>query len=303
MSGTEAVNAPVVEPAAPVEGSELPAPSDEGFDALEPVYDKLLADAKGDTITIPRSELLRFKNEHAGFRTRYKPHRDAFSGMEQATQSSLLAWLSDARSEDPGVRANAWEWMSNLSKDMTPAQKADLKEEISAAASTDAAPAAGQDGGHEPQYLTRDEAQKLADERAEALFNRKSSEQEAAQNLATATRQIQTRAEELATKHDLPEMGKPGEMLYQVLLSTAQGLPTGDPMEKLEKAAEMVRDYVDKTSQRFLKAKTTAGAGSASPQGGTEPTGARKPRTLEDADKAAAERIDLALRASERVGT
>lgn len=299
MSGSDAVNAPVIEPAAPVE-SELPPSSDEGFDALEPVYDQLLADAKGDTITIPRSELQKFKSEHAGFRTRNKVYRDTFGGMEEGTRTSFLAWITDARSPDPAVRANAWEWMGTLVKDMTPAQIAEVKEQI---ADAGAGQESGQGSGEEPRYLTREEAAKLADERAEELFNRKTSESEQARNIADATRQIEGRAAELAAEHGIPEMGKRGEMLYQVLLSTAQGLPTGDPMERLVKAAEMVAEYVDKTSQKFLKAKATAGAGSASPQGGTEPTGARKPRTLEDADKAAGERIDLMQRAAERVGT
>lgn len=297
MSLPDGAPAPVVEPVAPVEAPEAPAPSDEGFDGLESTYDKLLAEAKGDQITIPRSELNRFKAEHAGFRTRNKVYRDTFSGMEEGTTKSFLAWITDMRAEDAGVRAGAAKWMSDLLKDLSPAEQAVVKEQVAQAA--EGAP----QGGEEPKYLTADEASKLADERAEALFTRKAQEREAADHLATATRQIQTRATELAELHKLPEMGKPGGMLYQVLLSTAQGLPTGDPMEKLEKAAEMVRDYVDKQSQTFLKAKATAGAGSASPQGGTEPTGARKPRTLDDAEKSARERVDLAFTAAERVGT
>lgn len=134
--------------------------------------------------------------------------------------------------------------------------------------------------------------------KAKEMLERQQAEAREAQAIADARRDLETRAAELGTEHGIDGFGDPRSPEFALLLFQANQLADTieDPMVRLDKAAEAIRERFAAQAQALLKQKATdAGPSPAPPDGGT-PGGAKEPTSLDAAAIAAAERIDRIMR-------
>lgn len=302
--------APTPEPAAPTPGGEPvgepgpggePAP-DEGFESFGQAYEDLLAQ-EGDTINgVPRSVLERHAREHKSYRERYQPIARAMNALHPEDQQGFIQFLEAMTSDDADLRTTAANWMREVLDNVSPQQAAAIQAGVQAAADNAAAPAApgtppAADDGYDP----------FDPKSVEALVEKRLAEREAKQReeqaIASARQELETHAKKLADEHGIPELGDPTDPLFALLLFQANSLADTieDPMVRLDKAAEAIRDRFDSAGQALLKAKAAVGGPSPAAPEGDGPGGRTEPKSLDDAASSAAARIDKIMRGE--VGT
>lgn len=292
----------------PSDGGEDAPPADGGsedpdaeFEGFSSTYEALLAQ-EGDTINgVPRSVLERHSREAKSYRERYQPIAKAMKALHPDDAAGFVQFLEAMNSGDPQLQAEAATWMREVLDHVSPAQAAAM--EAATQAATGQPNPAQQTPGQKPPADDFDPFDPAAiDARIEAkareMLERQQAEAAEAAAVAQARTQLETRAKELAAEHGIAEMGDPTTPEFALLLFSANQLADSieDPMVRLDKAAEAIRERFAAQGQAILKAKATdAGPSPAPPEGGT-PGGTRQPQTLDDAATAAAARIDAVLR-------
>lgn len=280
-------------------GGEPPADPDAGFEQFGSTYESLLAQ-EGDTINgVPRSVLERHAREHKSYRERYQPISKAMNALHPEDQQGFVQFLEAMTSDDPSLRSAAADWMREVLDNVSPAQAAAIEAGVQAAAGAPAGaqPPKPEDDGYDP----------FDPKSVEALVEKRLAERDAKdreeQAIAEASRQLETKASSLATEHSIPAMGDPTSAMFNLLLIEANKLAGSieDPMVRLDKAAEAIRDMVAAEGQQLLKAKAAAGGPSPAAPEGDGPGGRTEPKSLDDAAASAAARIDKLMRGE--VGT
>lgn len=278
-----------------------PPPVDDGFEQFGQTYEDLLAQ-DGDTINgVPRSVLERHAREHKSYRERYQPIARAMNALHPEDQEGFVTFLEAMTSDDESLRATAANWMRQVLDNVSPAQAAAIEAGVAAAAAgtPPAAPAGTPpaDDGYDPFDPKSVEA--LVEKR---LQERDAKAQEEAA-IASARRELEDHSKKLADEHGIPELGDPTSAEFALLLFEANKLAGDieDPMVRLDKAAEAIRDRFARQGQALLKAKAAVGGPSPAAPEGDGPGGRTEPKSLDDAADAAAARIDKIMRGG--VGT
>lgn len=272
---------------------EPPPDPDATFESFGTTYEELLAQ-EGDTLSgVPRSVIERHAREAQSYRERYQPIAKAMKALHPDDAAGFVTFLELMSSGDPNAQAQAAGWMRDVLDHLSPAQAAAVQQATQAATGQQPGQPADDFDPFDPAAIdARIEAkarQLLEAERAQTQ------EQEA---IAAARRDLEGRAAELATEHGIEGFGDPRSPEFALLLFQANQLADTieDPMVRLDKAAEAIRERFAAQAQALLKQKAAdAGPSPAPPEGGT-PGGAKEPQTLDQASLAAAERIDRIMR-------
>jgi hypothetical protein len=296
--------APTPEPpaGAPPAGEPAPGgepPPDEGFEQFGQTYEDLLAQ-EGDTINgVPRTVLERHAREHKSYRERYQPIARAMNSLHPEDQQGFVQFLEAMTSDDPALRATAASWMREVLDNVSPAQAAAIEAGVQAAADGTRPPGTPPPGddGYDP--FDPASVEKLVEKR----LSERDAKQREEQAIAQARQELEGHAQKLAGEHSIPELGDPTSPEFALLLFQANKLADTieDPMVRLDKAAEAIRDRFATQGQALLKAKAAAGGPSPAAPEGDGPGGRTEPKSLDDAADAAASRIDKIMRGE--VGT
>lgn len=293
--------APPAPPEPPAPGGEPggePPPiedPDATFEGFGQTYEELLAQ-EGDTINgVPRTVLERHAREAKSYRERYQPIARAMRTLHPDDQIGFVQFLDGMTSEDPQMRAAAADWMRQVLDHVSPAQAAAMQQVAQQVVDGQTPPA-----GPAEDFDPFDPAaiDKRIEAKAREMFEAQQRERQEQQAIADARRELEARAAELAAEHNIDGFGDPRSPEFALLLFQANSLADSieDPMERLDKAAEAIRERFATQAQKLLKQKATdAGPSPAPPDGGT-PGGAMEPQSLDAAAVAAAQRIDKIMR-------
>lgn len=294
--------APTPEPGAPAPGGDEPPAPDggdgDGFEKYGPTYEQLLAQ-EGDTINgVPRSVLERHAREHRSYRERWQPIERAFNALHPDDTQGFVSFLEAMTSNDQELRSTAAQWMREVLDSVSPAQAAAIAQAVDAAPGTAPAtpgtPAAADD--FDP--FDPDAINKLVEQRLEAVLAERDSKAQQDQLVAQAEREMTEHASKLAKDFGIEGFADPTSVEFGLLLLEANKLSSTipDPMVRLDKAAESIRDRLDSAGQKLLKSKgADATPSPAAPDGGT-PGGTKKPSSMDEAAEAASRRLDSILR-------
>lgn len=292
--GAPPADPPPPDPGAPPPpaGDEPPPDPDAEFEGFATTYEELLAQ-EGDTINgVPRSVLERHAREAKAYRERYQPIARSMKQLHPDDQAGFVQFLDAMNSGDPQLQAAAASWMRDVLDHVSPAQAAAIQQATNDALGQQPPPADDFDPFDPSAIDARIEA------KAKEMFERQQNEAREQQAIADARRDLESRAAELAAEHGIEGFGDPRSPQFALLLFQANQLADTieDPMVRLDKAAEAIRDSFAAQAQALLKQKATdAGPSPAPPDGGT-PGGAKEPTSLDAAAIAAAERIDKIMR-------
>lgn len=228
--------------------------------------------------------------ENTKYKERYRPWEQATEGLDQSDVDFYRDFLVAVKSGDQARLAEIAPVMRQVLDTLTPAQQAAL---------TGAAEAAAEE--FDPFDVKQMDAR--IETRAKALLDADRKEREQEQAVERALNDMNTRLSDLAKPDSdggvgIPGLADPTSPDYGVVLWMAQNDKSlsdiGDPMERLEKAAQRYRDHLDERAQELLKAKSTGDPVPASPQAG-QPSGSKAPSTFEESKAAGAARLDAIL--------
>lgn len=296
--GAPPAEPPPPDPGAPPAGDGGLPPGepdpDATFEGFGSTYEELLAQ-EGDTLNgVPRSVIERHAREAQSYRERYQPIAKAMKSLHPDDASGFVTFLELMSSGDPSNQAQAAAWMRQVLDHVSPAQAAAMEQATQAAVGGQPGqPPADDFDPFDPKAIDA-----RIDARARQLLEEQRTQQQEQEAIAAARRDLESRAAELAAEHGIDGFGDPTSPQFALLLFQANQLAgtIEDPMVRLDKAAEAIRDSFAAQAQALLKQKAAdAGPSPAPPDGGT-PGGAKEPQSLDAASEAAAQRIDKILR-------
>lgn len=267
----------------PAEGAETPPaetpppadapagdapPAEDDFHALAEQARTLLAH-DGDTIPVPRRVVEGWNSEAQRYRERWQPVERALSVLRDEDRQSYVAWVSDFTGDDPERRAEAVKWMRQVLGD-----------------GAETPPA----GEQPPEFDPLDPAsiKNLVDQQVREATAAADRERQIEQ----ARQSMNAKARELGYNPDAPE-GDAARAAYEWLLLRAKQY-RGDP-DALDKAHRDIEELLNNRATAILKQKGADATLPTAPPDGAPPSGRQQPRTLEDAEKAAMERLDKML--------
>lgn len=225
----------------------------------------------------------KIREESISYKERFRPWEQVVGDMHPTDQTTIREFLTALNSRDPQRIAQEAARMRASLDALSPAQQQAVVD------------AAGQAAAAAPEYDPYDATQ--VDQRVEKLLEQRLGERDKAQAqeraIADAQVKMGERAKELADKHKIADLGDPQSAIGRLLYITAndQFQTEQDPMVRLDLAAQHIEEILGKRAQELLKAKGADAAPSPAPADAGQPTGAVKPRTMEDAKRAAEARI------------
>lgn len=272
---------------APPEGSEpAGAPGFEGLD-----YDKLEAEAPTWDPEKGLAELKRLRGEHKKYRETYGPIRERLDGVPEEFRDDLLTAMADLK--DPSRREGAATWLRQVVDSLSPAEQQAVEQ---------AAQEAQPEGG-EPEFdpFDREQVAKLAEERVQKILEEREKAAEQTRAQQEIQTKVETKAKELAeagpTKADgspLYQFGDPRSTDFARLVSVAQiqFADIGDPLERLEKAAEAIDTADAERAKEYRARKREDALSDGRTPEGAAPSGRQQPTDMSAAADAAGERFE-----------
>lgn len=237
--------------------------------------------------------------ENTAYKERYRPWEQAAEGLDPQDAEFYREFLGAIKTQDAEKLSVMVPQMRQALDALSPAQQKALE-------------TAAEEVIEDFDPFDRSQVEKLAEQKALAIIEERERAREQEQAVQKALSDMNTEMGRLAKPESeggvgIPEIGDPSTPEYATVLWMAKNDPdlasTGDPMERLGKAAQKYRDRLDERAQALLKAKT-ADAAPASPQAGHAPSGSRTPKDLDEARRSALERVTkFDLGTEQSVGT
>lgn len=261
------------------------------FDALGSEYDELLATDE-EMVTLPKSKLQKYANEHKAYRQKWGSVKQAWEGAPDEDVQAMSAFYKSLASRDPGQIKAATEWVNTVIADLTPAEAAAVKEAIK-----EEAKETGQTQAEVKAALTPEDIEKMIEEKATKLLDTREAKRAEETAIQQNLRLMEDHGKTLAEEHGIAAWADKGSRLYGMLMQATSQIVAQEGVKDLaqamNKAAAVILEDLQSVNVAVLsKKKQTAGAAAkASPKTGVEPVGQGKPTSFEDANKRAMARL------------
>lgn len=273
-------DAPDAEPTEPA--ADAPEQEQEpDFHALAEQAEGLLAQ-EGDQIPVPRNVVERWNKEAQSYRERYQPIERALSRAPDADRQTWTQVMADLYDDNPQIRSEAASWM----REAVAAHIIDEQPASQQAATAQAVDQA-QDEGFDP--LDPEAFEK----RVNSIVEQRIKADRDERDIEAARQQLNEKARALGYKPDAKE-GDAARAAYQHLLLVANERFRGQP-DALDKAHEAIEQALNDRATEILKKKGADATLPTTSPDGAAPSGKQEPKTLEDAERAARERMARAF--------